>query len=700
MKLAEELYFRRQKTLPVFLSSEMAECGLVCLAMISAFHGHRVDTTGLRSRYAISSSGMNLKGLVRLADRMNFSVRALRVEMEAIGELQLPAIIHWDLHHFVVLKSVHRGRVVIHDPSKGRVTYSYSQFSKHFTGVALELSPSVKFEVIEAVAPISINSLWTKFRGWRQGALLIVLLSVSLQIASFVLPFQIQLTVDQAIGRNDSNFLAIVAVAFAAISVIRLSLSALRDWTLQIFNIQIVFQLTGNIVRHLLRLPSSYFQKRHVGDIVSRLGSARSIQTTLTQGLLSALLDGSMAVFSGILLLLYSKVLTIFVFGTLICVLLVNLLFYKKIRLLTAEQLNAFAQEQTILMETIRAATTIKLMGREAEREGIWRNLYVNASNSSVSASKSQLLSDFLKNIIISIQGVAILYIGGQTVMSGQNFSVGMLLAFIAFAQNFSDRSLSLVNKAFEFRMLGLHIERIADIIAHEPEVQAGTDVDIDMKGEVELSDIAFRYGATDRWIFRNLSLKINAGEFVTIVGPSGGGKSTLIKIMLGLAVPEQGSIFLDSKEAQQSLWRSWRQQIGIVSQDDRLMSGTLADNISFFDPNANMELIEEAATNAQIHADILKMPMAYNTLVGDMGSSLSGGQRQRILIARALYRRPKMLILDEGTAHLDPATEEAIADLVGNMTLTRVVVAHRPALVERAHKVFRIDDGDISRIK
>ncbi len=218
----------------------------------------------------------------------------------------------------------------------------------------------------------------------------------------------------------------------------------------------------------------------------------------------------------------------------------------------------------------------------------------------------------------------------------------------------------------------------------------------VQVVGQIEARNLTFRYGASDPVLIDNCSLTIPHGEFVAITGPSGSGKSTLLKLLLGLYPTDAGEILLDGHVATPALWRTWRAQIGVVAQDDRLLSGTIADNIAFFDPDLQMERVIHAAANSRIHEEILRMPMQYLSLIGDMGSALSGGQRQRILLARALYRDPKVLILDEGTANLDEVTESAIVDLIAGLPITRIVVAHRPALVGRADTVYLLQGGQL----
>jgi len=273
-----------------------------------------------------------------------------------------------------------------------------------------------------------------------------------------------------------------------------------------------------------------------------------------------------------------------------------------------------------------------------------------------------------------------------------------MLFAFLSFRQTFTDRAIALINEAVQFRLLGLHLDRIADIVTTEAEPASDAPA-IEAKGALRAKNVSFRYGASDAFVLEDVTLAIEPGDFVAFTGPSGGGKTTFVKLLLGLHHPTDGFIEIDGHKAMRESWRAWRANVGVVAQDDRLLSGTVADNIAFFDPDLDMARVQAAAMAAQVHDDIIRSPMQYLSLVGDMGSTLSGGQRQRVLLARALYRQPKILILDEGTANLDERTEEAIAELVAQMTITRVIVAHRPALIRRANRVFHVEGRSIKEI-
>ncbi len=699
MNPSEYLNFSRRRRLPLILASEAAECGLACIAMTARFHGHDVDLNGLRQRFALSLSGMSLRSLMGLADQMGFSSRALRAEVPALSKVQMPAILHWDLNHFVVLRSINAKTAVVHDPAAGIRKVPLGQFSKHFTGVVLELTPATDFHAISAKSPIRLSSLWGQIIGATSALCQVIGLSVALQIAAFAAPFQIQLVVDEAVFHDDRDLLVVLALAFGALVVVQATLEALRGWALKVYGHLLSFQIVGNLVRHMMRLPADFFEKRHVGDIFSRIGAVQPIQDAMTRGLVAAMIDGLMAfVAAGILFFYAAGLAAIVVAATLLHLALVFAL-YPGLRHRTEEEILARAKEQSHLMETVRAATTIKLMGREVEREGAWRNLFVEVTNAGVSVGKYQISTAFIQTLLTGITYVLIVFFGARQILTGEGFSVGMLMAFLSFRQTFNDRAVAFINQLVQFRLMGLHLERLADIVTAVAEPDAPRASASNIKGGLRGRHLSFRYGAADQFVLQDVDFDVKPGNFVAITGPSGCGKTTLLKLLLGLYAPTSGTIELDGNRAEPDLWRGWRNHIGVVAQDDRLLSGTIADNIAFFDPDLDMARVHAAATAARVHDDIMRTPMQYLGLVGDMGSTLSGGQRQRVLLARALYRQPRVLFLDEGTANLDEATEESIADLIEALPITRIVVAHRPALIRRASRVFRISDRRVEEL-
>lgn len=702
MSIFDDLDLFTGRRLPVIHGVEAAECGLACMTMIARWHGHDVDLNGLRQRFSLSISGASLRNLMQLADRLGFATRALRLEPEALRKIETPAILHWDLNHFVVLAKAGAKGIVIHDPGAGRRELSWAEASRHFTGVVLEVKRADNFEPVEARQKTKLTSLWSKMTGFWPSFFQILALSVALQFAVFAAPFFTQLVIDEALARGDTDLLLVLAVGFGALVVIRVMIETLRAYALQVLGQLLTFQMVGNLVRHLMRLKTAFFEKRHVGDILSRIQSTRPIQDAITRGVVATMIDGVMAIIALVILFFYSGLLTMVVLASLVLSLVVTFSVYPVMRRRSEEAIAAGAKEQSHLIESVRASRTLKLMGREAERENAWRNLFADTTNANFSVGRYEIAQNSLQQLITGVQTILVVYLAGRMILAGEGFSVGMLFAFLSFRQTFTDRVLALINQSVQFRLLSLHLDRVGDIIQAEREVRDDEEAAQleTIEGGIEVRDAHFRYGAGDKPVLTGASLQVRPGEFLAITGSSGGGKSTLLKLMLGLYEPDEGEILLDGRAASAALWRAWRAHVGMVAQDDQLMSGTLANNIAFFDPDLDMTRVHEAARQARIHEDILAMPMGYLSLIGDMGAALSGGQRQRVLLARALYRNPSVLILDEGTANLDPETEAEIADVVAAMDITRIVVAHRPALIERADRVVVVKGGKVRPAK
>src|SRR5262245_36612778 len=407
-----------------------------------------------------------------------------------------------------------------------------------------------------------------------------------------------------------------------------------------------------------------------------------------------------MAFIAGAILFFYSTTLALIVFAAVLIHLAFSLALQALMNQRMEQSIIAQAEEQTHLIETVRAATTIKLLGREVVREGAWRNLHVRTTNVGISLGRLEINQTLLQNALTGLQTVLVIYLAGQLILSGQGFSVGMLFSFLAFRQTFTDRSLALVKQLVEFRYLRLYLDRLGDIVLTPAEGSTNSAGLLQVEGHMRLKGVSFRYGPTDPVVLEDIDLEISPGDYIAIQGASGSGKTTLLKLLLGLAQPTKGAIELDGHLATPDRWRTWRNEVGVVAQEDRLLSGTIADNIAGFDPDLDIQRVIEAATAAQVHADVMSKPMQYLTLVGDMGSTLSGGQRQRVLLARALYRKPKILVLDEGTANLDERNEELIADLIDQMPITRIVIAHRPALLRRARRVLSVSGRRLMAVK
>lgn len=688
--------FRWKRHLPMYLQTEAAECGLACIAMVAGFFGSQSDLLSLRQRSSISLKGANLKQLMKIAHAEQLHCRALRVEPEALSQLDAPCILHWDMNHFVVLRSATKKKIVVHDPAMGMRELTPEQVGRHFTGVVLELAPMESFAPKEERRRLSIISLVGRIRGLGIALLHLFGIAVALELIALAMPLFLQTVVDQAVVAGDHGLIGVLGVGFLLLAFIQVALNAARSWAIIYLSAVINIQWVSNVFRHMVRLPVEYFEKRHLGDVLSRFGSISAIQQILTTGAAEVLLDGLMAALALVMMAVYSIALTSVAVAALAVHSVVRYLVFRKSRELIAEQIVCSAKQQSHLIETVRGMTTIRLFSCEDQRQHRWQDLSVATTNRSVRVQRLSLLARSTTMLLLAIEHVVIVWLGALLVLNGA-FSVGMLFAFVSFKEQFSSRLSAFSDKAVEMGMLRLHAERLADVLLAAPE-----RVDVDVAAEpvqaksLRLENVCFRYGDTEDDILNNCSFSIHDGESVAIVGPSGGGKTTLMKLILGLLTPTSGRIYVNDRDLHQICVRSFRDSVGVVMQDDQLFAGSLAENISFFDPLPDQTLIETAAMRAAIHDEIMLMPMRYHTLVGDMGTALSGGQKQRVLLARALYRQPSMLFLDEATSHLDVEREREVSAAIKTLPLTRIIIAHRPETIASVERVVRLENGRI----
>ncbi len=690
MSISASLNFSGRHKLPVVLQTEAAECGLACLAMVSSFYGHRIDLATLRGKHSISLRGATLVELVKIAAHLDLQTRAVKADLDQLAKLTLPAVLHWDFNHFVVLTEFKWDRIMVHDPARGVRKLTMSEFSKHYTGVALELWPSQKFTAKDERQKIRIGRLFGKIHGIGATITKIFLLAGALEVFAIISPFFMQLVVDSAIVSEDRDLLTVLGTGFLLLALIQVLITGFRSWVVMVLGTTLNLRLLSNLFNHLLRLPINYFEKRHLGDVVSRFESVNVIQRTLTTSFLEAIIDGVMVMVTFVMMVIYSWKLSLIVLiaGVLYAILRFSL--YQPLLQASEEQILHSAKQQSSFLETVRGIQSVKLFNRQYHRSNLFQNLAVDNFNAGINIQKLNILYKSLNGSIFGIENIGVIWIGALQVLDG-GFSVGMLFAFIAYKQQFASRIISLIEKSIEFRMLGLHTNRVADIVTTEPESCRLIDTVNDLSGclDIEVNALGFRYSDSDPMVFENLNFTINEGESVAIVGSSGCGKTTLVKVMLGLLTATQGDILIGGHKISQLSQFQFRELVGTVMQEDQLFAGSLADNISFFDEQTDLARIEECGRLASIHEDISAMPMGYNTLVGDMGTILSGGQKQRVLLARALYKKPKILILDEATSHLDVNNEKLVNEAVKQLKLTRIIIAHRPETIATVDRVI-----------
>jgi ATP-binding cassette subfamily B protein RaxB len=683
--------------LPEIRQAAATECGLACLAMIASYYGQQSDLNTLRREYPVSLKGATLATVMDIAAKLGLAGRPLRLEMRQLPSLRTPAILHWDMNHFVVLRHVGRSRLTIHDPTFGIRRLSFAEASKHFTGVALELTPDGRFRPRPAAPKLSLLDFFGQISGLAPVLIQTLILSLVLQLYVLASPFYMQIVVDNAIAKDDHDLLLVLALGFALLLAINTGATLIRAKLLTCAQSTLAFQMGTGLFRHLLRLPMSYFEKRHVGDLVSRFTSTEPVRTLLAEGLVTALIDGTMALLTAAMMFLYRPSLGLVVLAALALYVGLRIAFYHLMRRRSLDLIEAKSLENTTFIETMRAVQSIKIFTGETERCAVWMNRYAQVVRAEALISFLKQAFRVANEAIFGLENVLIIYLGAQAALAGE-MTVGMLFAFISYKQQFVDKAARLVERAIEYRMLDLHLERLADIAGAEPERGHSRPIAYQqpIEGNIEVRDLCFRYAEGEPFVLRNVNVSVRAGDYVAITGPSGCGKTTLLRVMIGLLEPNSGEILIDGVPLRVLGHEAFRKSIGVVMQDDQLLSGSIADNICFFDESFELEHMMRCAELAGIHEDICRMPMAYNSLIGDMGTSLSGGQKQRVLLARALYRRPRLLFMDEGTSHLDIAAERQITAAVKALGLTRVIIAHRPETIASAARQLVLREGEL----
>ncbi len=685
------------RSLPVILQTEATECGLACLGMVAGYHGRRTDLAQLRRQFSISQHGATLGQLIGIAGALGLACRPLRLDLEDLDQLRTPCILHWNLNHFVVLKKATRRGLVIHDPASGLRRVSLDETSRSFTGVALELWPSAEFRPSAPPPAIRFRDLIGRVDGLLGAGAQVLALAVALEIFALVSPFYLQWVIDHVLVSADRDLLTTLALGFGLLLIIQEIFGALRSWILLHIGTNLSLQWRTNVFAHLVRLPVSYFERRHLGDIVSRFGAVDEIQSKLTASFFSALIDGLMSAVTLAMMFIYSPPLAWLAVGAMVAYGLIRAMWFRPLRLATEQEIVHHASQQSHFLETVRGIKAVKLFQRQNERRSSWLGLVAEQVNAGVRTQRLSIAFQTTNGLLFGLVGIAILWMGARLALDGA-MTVGVLMAFKAYKDQFDNRVAGLVEKYFELRMLRLQGERLADIVLTKPESAPALAQTTDTVPvpEIRLQGVRFRYAETDPWVVDGIDLTIPPGQSIAFVGPSGCGKTTLINLILGVFPPAEGDVMIGDSSLRRNGGEAMRSVVGTVMQDDTLFAGSIADNICFFDPAPDRARIEECARMAQVHDEIAALPMGYNTLVGDMGTVLSGGQKQRLFLARALYKRPRILILDEATSHLDVDCEQAVNRAIQSLALTRILIAHRPETILSAERVVVLGGGKV----
>ncbi|HFF5317575.1 TPA: peptidase domain-containing ABC transporter, partial [Acinetobacter baumannii] len=546
MRYLERLSLGLGRTVPVILQTESSECGLACLAMIAGYYGYESDLLTLRQKHPISQKGATLATLVKIANKLHLTTRPLKLELDELNQLRLPCILHWDLNHFVILKNVSPAKITIVDPAFGERVFTYDQASSHFTGIALELWPDSNFEEKKDKTSIRIFKLFGEIRGLWKSLGQILILALVLEVFSLVSPFFMQWVIDHAIVSADLNLLTTLALGFGLLMLLSSLISLLQAWVVMHMATTLNVQWKANIFHHLVNLPTNFFQKRHLGDVISRFSSIDAIQRTLTTSFITAILDGLMTIFTLILMFIYSVKLACIALISMLMYIIIRWIWYYPLRRATEDQIVHGAKQSTHFMETMRGIKTIKQFEKQDYRQATWLSLFVNQINAGLTTQKLNIMFGFVNTLLFGLQNIIIVWLGATLVIEGE-FTVGILMAFIAYKNQFGDRVTSLIDKYVEVRMLSLHGERLADIVLTDQEktdnylfVPESSEL---QKTEIDVKSLRFRYSEEESWIIHGINFNIPEGQSVAIVGSTGCGKTTLMNLLLGNLNPEHGEI-------------------------------------------------------------------------------------------------------------------------------------------------------------
>ncbi|HET7752669.1 MAG TPA: peptidase domain-containing ABC transporter [Anaeromyxobacteraceae bacterium] len=682
-----------RRRVPYVPQMEVTECGAACLAMVLGYHGHHAPLSELRHACGVSRSGADLLAVARAARRYGLAAEGFRVEVEQLEEIPLPAILHWDFEHFVVLERITPQRALLVDPAVGRRSMGLEEVGRHFTGVALGLTPSTALEPRSRTRP-SLAKYRQIFRESLPSLFQILLASLGLQVVGLVFPMGTQILLDSVIVPHQPAWLWALCAALAAAVLTKALLSLVRSYVVQGLRNVLDLTLMSRFLDHLLHLPLSFFQQREAGDLVQRVHSNATLQNLLSSQSISALLDGFLLLGYAALMIAFDLKLGLLIIGFALVRVALLMVVRGRNQLAMASELTASGREYGALLEALNGLETTKASGAENRMIQRWSHRMTGRVNSSLERRKVTMYASHIAIVLQGLSTAMVFFVGGEQVIA-QKMTIGVFASFLALQGLFMGPLESLLETVSQLQYLGNHLERLDDVLT-TPVEPSGTQDPGRLRGSVELMGVSFGYSPSEPPILQDISVRIHAGEKIAIVGPSGAGKSTLARLLLGMHLPSTGVISFDGRDLRELDLKKVRNQMGVVMQDTFLFDDTVRANLSLKDEEIPIERLRAAAQLACVDEVIDAMPEGYASRVGDNGNVLSGGQRQRLNLARALAIDPALLLLDEATSALDLETERKVHDNLARIGCTRILIAHRLATVRDADRILVLCDGRI----
>ncbi|WP_017651512.1 peptidase domain-containing ABC transporter [Fortiea contorta] len=694
----QQWWGRLHKNYPFYAQQSAADCGCACLVMIGKYWDKHLSVNRLREMTNVNRSGASLKALATVAESLGFASRPVKATLDKLAEQPLPAIAHWEGKHFIVVYEITKNRVIVCDPAIGQRSLTKSEFNAKWSGYALLLEPTALLKNTKDETP----SFWKFFQLVKPHYRVlgeIFIASILIQMFGLVTPVFTQLLLDRVLVQRSIPTLNAVGIGMIVFGIFSIAMNGVRQYLLAHTANRISLSLLVGFIKHTLRLPLSYFESRYVGDIVSRIQETQKIQSFLTGQTLSILLDLLTLVVYLALMFSYSWRMAIFVLCTVPPFFILALASTSILRRISREIFNAGAQENSYLIESLTGIRTVRSLAIEQTVRWRWEELLNDLVKKSFNA---QLISNNLQiisGVIQTFVNTALLWFGATQVIQGE-LTIGQLVAFNMLVGNVLSPFQRLSQLWNQLQEIVISTERINDVLEAEPEEDLQNKPRKSLgklRGHICFENVTFRYHPeSENNILENLKFQIKPEQMVAVVGRSGSGKTTLSKLILGLYPPTDGKVLIDGQEITNIALQSLRSQVGVVDQDTFLFGGTIRENIAIAHPQAPLEDIIQAAKFAGADEFIQKLPMGYESQIGEGGGMLSGGQRQRLAIARALLGNPRLLLFDEATSHLDSESERIIQNNLKTILQgrTSVIIAHRLSTVRNADLILVLDRG------